>query len=265
MASKETVQKEKNDVAPKTENKKKRMVSVSFTGKELLNNTFFDTTFEEIAKSSGIFDSNRKYGPLDVIIGEKELLDLVEKEIERMEIGEEKAIKLMPKDAFGERQSDLVRVVPIKSFSEQKINPVPGLIIRAGDAMGKVQSVSGGRVRVDFNHPLAGREIEYVVKVEREISNKKEVAQKIFDKYYKMIPGAKEEIKEDILYITLPAGASKNLKIVNETIAKLAKQLGVEIKFVEKKEVKKETENKAEKSAETKEKIDENEAKETKQ
>jgi FKBP-type peptidyl-prolyl cis-trans isomerase 2 len=210
---------------------KKKMLEVSFTGKELLNNEVFDTTSEIVAKENNIFNKDKKYGPMTIITGEKELLDSVEKELNKMKKGEEKVVKLDSKSGFGERKSDLVRVVPIKVFQEQKMNPVPGLVVQIGNNLAKVQSVSGGRVRLDFNHPLAGRELEYTVKVEEEITDKKSIASKIFEKYFSAVPGAKSEWKEDKLYITLPEDTMKGLDNITKTISKLATDLGTKIEF----------------------------------
>jgi len=213
--------------------KKKRMIKVTFTGKELFGNTVFDTTEEKVAKEANIFDSKRLYSPLTVITGEHEFLPLVEKELDEMKEGEEKLIKLLAKDAFGERKTDLVRVIPLQNFFEQKINPFPGLIIRIGNTMGKVQSVGSGRVRVDFNHLLAGRDVEYKIKLEKEFIDKKEVSEQLYEKYYSRIPGSKKDFANDTLTITLEGNAFTNLEKVNEAIKKLAEELGVIIEFKE--------------------------------
>ena len=121
-----------------------------------------------------------------------------------------------------------------------------------GNAYGRVQSVSGGRVRVDFNHALAGREIEYEIKVENEITNKKEIAETIYEKYYSFVPGVKKEIKENKLTIQLTKEVLKNLEKINTSITRLGKELGVEVEFKELIETKKtETEKETKKQKET--------------
>ncbi len=219
----------------------KRILKVTFNGKELLEGRIFDTTSAEIAKQNNMFDEKRKYGALSIITGEHELLPLVEKELLTMKVGEARKVKMTPKEAFGERNNDLVRITPIKIFHDQKINPIPGLVISVGNAYGRVQSVSGGRVRVDFNHALAGREIEYEVKIESEITDKKEIAETIFEKYYAFVPGSKKEIKENKLIVELSTDTLKNLEKVNASITRLGKEFGVEIEFKALPEKKKET------------------------
>ncbi len=218
----------------------KRMLKVNFTGRELLNETVFDTTIENVAKENNVYNKEKEYGALAIILGEKELLEKIEKELATMKVGEEKTIHLNEKEGFGERKPDLVRVVPLKVFHNEKINPVPGLVINVGNALGKVQSVSGGRVRVDFNHPLAGRELEYVVKLEKEVVAGKEMCESFFEKYYSQIPKVEKEIKETNLYITLPSSVLKGIERVNATIIKLGKDLGINIEIKKAKEEKKE-------------------------
>ncbi|MFA5125762.1 MAG: FKBP-type peptidyl-prolyl cis-trans isomerase [archaeon] len=213
--------------------KKRKMVSVNFIGKELLENRVFDTTLEEEAKKAGIFEEKRKYAPLNVILGEKELLEQVEKELEEMKEGEKRITKMLAKNAFGERDARLVRVVPLQNFLEQKINPFPGLVVRIANAMGKVQSVSSGRVRIDFNNPLAGRDIEYHIELVKEIKNKKEIAEKIYEKYYSRIPGTQKEYSEGKLTITATGDFLKNLEKVNEAIKGIAKDFDLELEFKE--------------------------------
>lgn len=211
------------------------MIEIDFIGTELLNNSVFDTNLENVAKEQNVFNKEKEYVPLTIILGEKELLEKVENELSKMKTGEEKTVELNEKEGFGERKSDYVRVMPLKVFQDQKINPVPGLVINTGNLLGKVQSVSGGRVRVDFNHPLAGRKLEYWVKLRKEITTKKELAEKFFEKYYSKIPNTKKEIKNEILYITIGGDSLNALTQVNDSIKKLAKNFDLEIVFVEEK------------------------------
>lgn len=231
----------------------KKMVEVNFYGREILNGDIFDTTIENVAKENNIFNKEKKYGAMTIILGEKELLGKVEEELSKMKVGEEKTVSLTAKEGFGERQADLVRVMPLKIFQEQKINPVPGLIINLGNMLAKVQSVSGGRVRIDLNPPLAGRDLEYNVKLEKEIKAGKEMCEKFFEKYYSQIPGAKKEIKETNLYITLPLEALKGLEKINKTIIDLGKKLGITIEIKADKAKTEDTDKKKEEVKEVKE------------
>jgi len=62
-------------------------------------------------------------------------------------------------------------MIPIKIFFQHKINPVQGAVLNFDGKMGKVLSVSGGRVLVDFNHFLAGKDVIYEVNVKKIIQD----------------------------------------------------------------------------------------------
>ncbi|MDD3159642.1 MAG: FKBP-type peptidyl-prolyl cis-trans isomerase, partial [Candidatus ainarchaeum sp.] len=211
----------------------KKMFLVSYIGRELLGNSVFDTNIEKIAKENNVFNKERAYKPLIVINGENELLHVVEDEIQKMKEGEEKRIVIAPSHAFGERKNELVKVVPLQVFRDQKINPIPGLVVAIGQSFAKVQSISGGRVRVDFNSPLAGREIEYYVKIEKEIKGNKDIGEKIFEKYFSMVPNAKHSFSGDKTIIELESETMKNLDKVLDGLKTLAKEFDAVIDFKE--------------------------------
>ena len=87
---------EEKSVETKTK-ENKRVLKVTFNGKELLEGRIFDTTSAEVAKQNNMFDSKRNYGPLSVITGENELLPLIEKELLTMKVGETRKVKMSPK------------------------------------------------------------------------------------------------------------------------------------------------------------------------
>ena len=149
----------------------------------------FETTREELAVKEGIFDAEHKYKPAVAVIGEHNFFEKVDNELKGMEVGQKKSITLEPKDAFGERKPELVRMVALKEFKRRNITPFPGLVVDLNGAKGRVQSVSGGRVRVDFNPPLAGKTIEFDIEVIEKMAGKEAKAKALAERYF---PGAKE-------------------------------------------------------------------------
>jgi FKBP-type peptidyl-prolyl cis-trans isomerase 2 len=98
-----------------------------------------------------------------------------------MKVGEKKEIEVAPEKGFGQRDAKLVRIVPNKVFKDQKFDPMPGMIVDFGGTKGKIQSVDGGRVRVDFNNPLAGHKLKYSVEVKEKIDNPQDQVRAILD------------------------------------------------------------------------------------
>jgi FKBP-type peptidyl-prolyl cis-trans isomerase 2 len=65
-------------------------------------------------------------------------------------------------------------LIPKTKFHNDEIEPFVGLEVSIDDARGMVRAVSGGRIIVDFNHPLAGHKLHYDVNILRIITDDKE-------------------------------------------------------------------------------------------
>ena len=72
---------------------------------------------------------------------------------------------------YGDRDPNKIRVVPLRSFHANRVNPYPGLPVMLDGLMAVVKSVNGGRVIVDFNHPFAGRRVRYVITIREIVSD----------------------------------------------------------------------------------------------
>lgn len=182
------------------------LVKIEYTGSLASNGQVFETTDEKIAREAGIFEQSAKYGPKLAIYGHKSIMKGVEKAIEASQQGKKEDFAIEPGDAFGPRQSELVRMIPQKDFQKQSIEPYPGLMLNLDGAMARVKSVTSGRVVVDFNHPLAGERVLYTLKVHEVITDDTQKAAAILDSL-----GIKGEIKtaKEGLKVELPPSVSK--------------------------------------------------------
>jgi FKBP-type peptidyl-prolyl cis-trans isomerase 2 len=175
-------------------------VEVDYVGKVKITGDIFDLTNEEVAKKEKIHDPKAPYGPALIIIGSNMTIRGVMKELEKMELNEERTFDVLPQDAFGMRDPRMIRILPMSKFIENKIDPVPGAYFDIDGMQAKIQSVSGGRIRVDFNGPLAGKTLTYTVKVLKKIEDDRERIEKVL-KYYRVdyshfeIKGKEVEIK----------------------------------------------------------------------
>jgi len=159
-------------------------IKLEYTGKIIETGDIFDTTDEELAEEKGIHSDKKTYGPLSVIVGGGHVLKGMETALEGMEEGEEKTIELPPEEAFGERDPNLIQLVPMSEFKKQGITPQVGMAITSEGNTGIIRSVSGGRVRLDFNHELAGKNLEYQVKVAEIITDDLEKIKSMIDLHY---------------------------------------------------------------------------------
>ncbi len=135
-----------------------------------------------IALTGEVFDDTTK-SPVVVVVGQKMVAAGVEKQLETMNVGEEREFSVSPEEGFGKRFPQLVKIIPMRDFIKQNIKPVPGIFVTIDGRQAKIQSVSGGRVRADFNHPLAGRELLYKMNVVRKLSEPAEMAQKYIEHF----------------------------------------------------------------------------------
>jgi FKBP-type peptidyl-prolyl cis-trans isomerase SlyD len=138
-------------------------IRLSYTGR-LDNGDVFDTTNEDVAKENDLFAEGVSYSPIVVIAGENMVVTGLDEDLMGKASGFEGKVKIQPKDAFGERKPELVEVVPTRRFEKR---PTPGMRVTLDNRTGTVESVIGGRVRVDFNSPYAGKTIVYDYTIEK--------------------------------------------------------------------------------------------------
>ena len=151
--------------------KKGDFVYIDYIGKVKGTGEVFDLTNEALAKGEGIYNPNAKYKPIPIIIGADFVVKGLDEALQEMSVGEKRTVEVEPGKAFGDRKSELLRLLPLSAFKEQDIDPNPGSYVTINGLNGRVISSSGGRIRVDFNHPLAGKKLEYEVEVKEEIKD----------------------------------------------------------------------------------------------
>ena len=149
--------------------KEKDFIEIEFTGKTK-DNEVFDSNVKSVLEKAGL---NVHAKPFIFAIGQGMFLKGIENFLVGKDLGKHE-ISLEAKDAFGIRDRKLMRMVPLKMFHEKQVNPVPGASFNFDGTPGKILTVSGGRVVVDFNNPLAGKDVEYSINVLRKIEDQKE-------------------------------------------------------------------------------------------
>lgn len=107
--------------------------------------------------------------PATFIMGDGTLDKGLELALYGLRPGNHQALTLMPGQAFGMRNEDAVKWVGRAVFPADMV-PMPGQIVGFVDEHGQeipgaVLEVNDDQVKVDFNHPLAGREIGFEVEI----------------------------------------------------------------------------------------------------
>lgn len=203
-------------------------VEVEYTGKLKDTGDIFDTTDEKTARDADIFSQDQEYKPVIICVGEAHILPGIDKFIEGKEPGAY-TIELSAEGAFGKKDAKLIQMIPASKFKQQDIQPVPGLRLNIDGQVGIVRTVTGGRVIVDFNHPLASKDVVYELKVNRIVDDKKEQVQALMRSLLGM-RDADVTVQESKARITMPKLPDE---ILDELKKKLKELTGLEIEFVE--------------------------------
>jgi FKBP-type peptidyl-prolyl cis-trans isomerase 2 len=158
-------------------------LKVEYTAWRIADGKIVYTTDDALAKKEEIFDENVKYGPQLVVLKSKGMMKGMKRELLGMSVNEVKKFELEPADAFGERNSDMVRVMSINDFRKRDIEPYPGMKLDLDGSIATIKSVNSGRVVVDANHPLAGERLRYELKVIGKVDGNKEKAEELMRHY----------------------------------------------------------------------------------
>ncbi len=118
-------------------------------------------------KDGTVLDSNKGKEPLTFTANGTQIIPGLEKQIIGMKKGEEKKIEVAAKDAYGEIRDDLIMDVPIEKLPQ---GVKVGDILTATGANGsvvqcKVKEVNEKSAKLDMNHPLAGKDLVFDIKV----------------------------------------------------------------------------------------------------
>ncbi len=151
--------------------KKGDFIEIDYDGYTKEENFLFDSTDAKKMRESGTDETRENYNPVIICIGEGQILPAIDSALIGMALGEEKRLELAPESAFGKKEASLLKIVPMTVFKKEKIAPHPGLQVSVDGMMGVVKTASGGRVIVDFNHPLAGKDVHYSIKPKRMITD----------------------------------------------------------------------------------------------
>ncbi|MFH1403318.1 MAG: peptidylprolyl isomerase [Candidatus Altiarchaeota archaeon] len=188
-------------------------IKISYTGR-IKDGGVFDTTDRSVAEKEGIFDKNRVYQPLSVVVGSGQLVKGLDESLKGMNVGVGKKVEVKPEDGYGSRSPEMVRLIPMKFFKQQKINPIPGMPVEIDGMPGRVQTVAGGRVRVDFNSELAGKTLVFDVKVEAKASSESDKVSFLLERSFGSASEVKTSLSAKKLMVKLPEEVQRDRNLL---------------------------------------------------
>ena len=183
--------------------KKGDIVRIEYEGYVAEENRLFDTSQESKAEEAGIYDENFKYAAMPVLIGAGKVFPGLEDAIMGAALGEETEVTIPFAEAAGERDPRKVETHPLRDFLKQDIQPYPGLEITLGNRRATVLAVTAGRVRVDFNNPLAGKDLLYKFTITEVLEDPIDKAMALIDLDFGNSEGFEVELLEDKVVVKL--------------------------------------------------------------
>ncbi len=160
-------------------------IKIDYTGRLKENSKAFDTTLEDIARSERIFDEKRGYKPLLCRAGdEKFLIPGLAKNLVGLELNSPQTFEIASEDAYGDRDSKKIEMVPTKRLRKANLDPRVGNRVQLTGRSGTIIWVGGGRSRIDFNHPLAGKDLIFDVTVVEHLENEEEIRKEIITRRF---------------------------------------------------------------------------------
>ena len=177
--------------------KKNDFLKIEFVAK-VKDGEVFDSNIKEEIDKAGIKGVAR---PFVFALGSGMFLKGVDDFLIGKDIGKYE-ISLLAKDAFGKRNPKLIQMVPLRNFLEHKLNPIPGAVFNMDGRVAKVLTVSSGRVMVDFNNPLAGKDVEYSVNILEKVDNLDEKINAMNDFFFRKT--FEFEVKDKDLILKVP-------------------------------------------------------------
>lgn len=178
--------------------------------------------------------------PLLVVVGEGWVPKGLDEALEGAEVGKRFEVEVPPDKGFGERDQSKVRLLPLRRFTREGVNPVPGMQVQVNGRPAIVRSVGAGRVQVDFNHPLAGKTLIYEVTVEKALRTRAEKVKALIHRRLPSIDlekmGLKVTAKEVVIELPEESFFIEGLQLAKRQIAsEIQKYIPgiVEVSFIE--------------------------------
>lgn len=169
---------------------KSDFILVDYTAKVKETGEVFDTTSEETAKEKKLYKEGEIYEPRLVVVGEGWMLKALDEALLTFKIRKKNSVEIPPENAFGNRDPEKVKLVPLRRLVARGITPKVGAQVEYDKRLATVRTMGSGRVTLDFNPPLAGKTLVYEVSVKKKLKTNEE---KISALIHRRIPAVEDE------------------------------------------------------------------------
>ncbi|MEM3576993.1 MAG: FKBP-type peptidyl-prolyl cis-trans isomerase [Candidatus Bathyarchaeia archaeon] len=184
-------------------------ILIDYTAKVKETGEVFDTTTEDVAKKERLYKEGEIYEPKLVVVGEGWVLKALDESFANMEVGKQSVVEIPPDKAFGARDPEKVRRVPLRHLTDKGITPSLGMRVEYDGRLATVRAIGAGRVLLDFNPPLAGKTLVYEVTVKKKLETVKEKIEALIHRRIPAVEGSKFKftVKAKTVSIEMPEEA----------------------------------------------------------
>lgn len=131
---------------------------------------YVKVNYEGTLENGEVFDSSEEKGPITFQVGQQKVLPGFEEAVQGLEEGEQTEITLEAEDAYGERKEEMKREFP-KQILENLPKAEEGMQITMQDQQGRmvpgeILEIGDEQVKIDLNHPLAGKTLNFDITLE---------------------------------------------------------------------------------------------------
>ena len=130
---------------------------------------FVSVHYKGTLQNGEVFDTSEGRHPLEVQIGEGQIISGFENALMGMSLNEKKVFTLDPEDAYGQKDESLTHSFP-RADVPAEINPEVGQTVALSSPEGQqvpalITEMDDEKVVVDLNHPLAGQTLTFDIEV----------------------------------------------------------------------------------------------------
>jgi peptidylprolyl isomerase len=188
---------------------KGNFILVDYVAKVKETGEVFDTTVEETAKKEHMYKEGDIYEPKLVVIGEGWVIKALDETLTTMEVDKAAVVEISPDKAFGPRDPEKIKRVPLKQLLAKDITPTLGMRIEYSGKTATVRAIGAGRVLLDFNPQLAGKTLVYETTVKKKLETTEEKIAAIIHRRIPAVEQAKFQftVKPKTVNIDMPEEA----------------------------------------------------------
>ena len=206
-------------------------VRVAYTIRTADDGRVIDTTDEETAEEAEIDTEEHEFEPRVIALGAGHVFPTVDEAFVGAEVGDEGVVDVSAEDAFGAYDPEEVETVKADKIPED--SRYPGAQVQIDNQQGYLETIIGGRARVDFNHPLAGEDLEYEYEILEQIDDREQQAAGMLGMHLQEAPEVRietvteeaetvtedddgeetvetETVEKDVLYVTATQAMQMN-------------------------------------------------------